>query len=40
MVLNATSVGVGRRIDLFCVCVAETVFLTLFGPKKPFGLYF
>ena len=26
---NATSVGVGRKNRLFCVCVAETVFLLL-----------
>ena len=26
---NATSVGVGRRNRLFCVCVAETVLLFL-----------
>ena len=39
MVLNATSVGVGEKTDLSCVCIVETVFLTLFGPRKPFGLY-
>ena len=28
-----------EEIDLSCVCVAETVFLTLFGLRKIFGLY-
>ena len=27
---NATSVGVGKRNTLFCVCVAETVLLVFF----------
>ena len=39
MVLNTTPVGVGRKKDLSCVCVAETVFLTLSGPRKTFGVY-
>ena len=29
----------GEEIDLSCVYVAETVFLTLFGQRKTFGLY-
>ena len=29
----------GEEIDLSCVCVAETVLLILFGPRKHFGLY-
>ena len=29
----------GEEIGLSCVCVAETVFLTLSGPRKTFGLY-
>ena len=28
-----------EQIDLSSVCVAETAFLTLFGPRKTFGLY-
>ena len=28
-----------EEIDLSCVCVSETVFLTLFGLRKTFGLY-
>ena len=29
----------GEEIDLSCVCVAETVFLTLFDPRKTSDLY-
>ena len=29
----------GEEIDPSCVCGAKTVFLTLFDPRKPFGLY-
>ena len=29
----------GEEVDLSCACVVETVFLTLFGPKKSFDLH-